>query len=218
MRAFLYFALWIFVAGCAAAQQPAASQPAQAATAPVTAEAILQPAMGNLLETFQGLKIEKWKKGSVRDEAGQNVDAVLRDIQNNMPPLVTAANAAPGALSKSLPLLKHLDALYDVVLRVEEAARVSAPGDQVGAVQQSLLKLGAARIALDDQLQAQAAAQEKEMGDLAAELARARQAPVQQAKASDAPCKPATPPVHKKKRSTTAATPGTQPAPAAKKP
>ena len=60
----------------------------------------------------------------MRDEAEENVNTLVRDLDDNVQPLITAADAAPAQLSKAIPLLKHLDALYDVLLRVEEASRV----------------------------------------------------------------------------------------------
>lgn len=205
------------------AQQPAASS----APAPQAAEAspkgviytILQPSMDTVLSTLDGLKIDKWKKGSVRDEATQNVHSVLHDIQNNVPNLVAAADSAPGSLSKAMPLVNHLDALYEVLLRVEEASRVVAPGEQITQLQQALLKLNGARKALDDQLVTQAAAQEKQIADLQASL-KAQQAQAQAAKATTAtgtaPCKPAAP--AKKRKKSTMPAQSAKPAPASQNP
>ena len=195
------------------AQQPAATnapapQPAEATTKGVV-YTILQPSMDMVLNTLEGLKIEKWKKGSVRDEASKNVESMLHDIQDRVPELVTTADSVPGSLSKAMPLVNHLDALYEVLLRVEEASRVIAPGDQITQLQQALLKLNGARKALDDQLVSQAAAQEKLVADLQASL-KAQQAQPQATKTSSAtadtaPCKPAAPARKRKKAATTPA-------------
>lgn len=177
-----------------------------AAAAPATAYATLQPALNTVQNTLSSLRIDKWKRGSVRDEAGDHVTSLMHDMQNNLPPLVTAADAAPGQLSTSLPLTKHLDAFYDVLLRVEEASRVAAPGDQVTALQQALQALEQARIVLDNQAQAAAAAQEKQIADLQVALREQKAAAAQQkqliAETKAEPCKPATP--ARKKRRTTA--------------
>jgi hypothetical protein len=104
--------------------------------------------------------------------------------------------------------MKHLDAFYDVLLRVEEAARVSAPSDQISALQQTLLDVNKARNDYDDQMQAYAVAREKQTFDLQTQL-RAQQEAAAQAKAATPvtePCKPATP-ARKKKRTTTSAKP-----------
>jgi hypothetical protein len=115
-------------------------------------------------------------------------------------------------VSQAIPLVKHLDAFYDVLLRVEEAARVSAPGDQIQPLQQALLQLNQSRLALDDHLQTEAAAQEKQAADLQASL-KAQQQAVAQAKSAAAaappqPCKPATP---AKKKTTRKPAPATTP-------
>jgi hypothetical protein len=112
------------------------------------------------------LKLEKWKKGDIRDGAGTNIAAIQRDIQDKLPPLLQDADAAPGTISKVLPLYRNVDALYDVVLRVLEASRVSAPADQIVQVQQALTTLGDARRALDGHLQESATSLERQVSDL----------------------------------------------------
>ncbi|HTX77166.1 MAG TPA: hypothetical protein VMD29_13235 [Terracidiphilus sp.] len=191
-----------------AAQTPAAAAQTQAAVPPAAAD-LLQPALSNARETLMSLKVEKWKKGSVRDEAESNVNALLHDLDNNMQPLETAADAAPGQLSRAIPLLKHLDAFYDVMLRVEEASRVVAPAEQISAIQESLLRVSRARNAYDDVLQTQAAGQEKQIVDLQTAIkaeqqnVKDAQHQVEVAKASvkTEPCKPVTP-AHRRRRTT----------------
>jgi phosphoketolase len=200
-----------------ASAAPASQQAPAAETAPaptpvppaVTASSLLQPALTQAQSTLSAMKTDKWKKGSVRDEAGQNIAALLHDLQSNIPPLMTAADAEPTALSRAIPLMKHLDAFYDVLLRVEEASRVSAPAEQVSALQQTMLDVNKARNAYDDQMQANAVTHEKQVFDLQTQL-RAQQDAAAQAKqtaaAAPPPCKPAAP-ARKKKRTTTSTTP-----------
>ncbi|UWZ85641.1 hypothetical protein [Occallatibacter riparius] len=187
------------------AEAAPATAPGTPAAAAITASSVLQPALTQAQATLATIKTDKWKKGSVRDEASQNVAALLHDLQSNIPTLMTAADAEPTALSRSLPLMKHLDAFYDVLLRVEEAARVSAPSEQITALQQTMLDVNKARNTYDDQMQAYAATHEKQIFELQKEL-KAQQEAASKAKetaaVAPAPCKPATP-VHKKKRTTT---------------
>ena len=182
---------------------PATTTPSPAPSAPppvTTASSMLKPSLAAVMDTLNGLKIDKWKKGSVREEAEGHVESLLKDLQTNLPLLISGADSAPGQLSASIPLVKHLDAFYDVMLRVEEASRVSAPGEQVSALQQSLLQLNQARLALDDHLQDTAAAQEKRMVDLQASERAARSEAQARAVAAaqPVPCKPAPPPAKKK--------------------
>jgi hypothetical protein len=146
----------------AASSQPAPLTPA----APLTSSGLLQPSLDTLWQTATAMKLERWKRGTVRDEAGDDVRQILQDIHTNLPALMSAADSAPEAISKTYPLARNIDALYDVVLRVYEAARVSAPPEQITQLQQALVSLKNARIALDDRLQESAAAMEKQVSDL----------------------------------------------------
>lgn len=210
---------------CAAQEAPATPPGQKQPVAPVAATSLVQPSLDGVTNTLNSLKLEKWKKGSVRDEAEQNVNSMLHDVQMNVPPLMAAADATPGSLSAAMPLVKHLDALYDVLLRVEEASRVAGPGEQVDALQQALAAFGTARFALDDELQRQAVAQEKQLRDLrvavakSAEAQRAAEARV----AAQKPCPPPAKPVQRKKHTTAAKKPQSAPSqkaqpPAAQKP
>ena len=187
---------------------PAPSAPGGAQTQPAAAppSTLVQPALSTVESTLNSLKIDKWKRGSVRDEAGENVNAILRDLKTNVPPLLSDADSAPGALSKSIPLMKHLDAVYDVLLRVEEGARVSAPGEQVDQLEAALKQFGVARIQLYDSMQQQAAGQEKQVADLQTEIKTQKVTVAEQEKklAAASEVKPCTPPkaAPKRRRST----------------
>lgn len=195
------------------AQAPAGSQPAAAPAAqPASGQTLastLQPALDGLHQTMQGLHLDKWKGGGVRAEAERNISSIMRDLEGALPPLVQSADAAPGSLSAAFPALRNIDALYDVVLRVYDAARVAAPGDQVEALQKTMTSLESARHAFLDQLTATADAQQKQMGELQARL-KAQVAPVCPAP-PPAPVCPAPKKAVKKKPKP----PATAPAPAA---
>jgi hypothetical protein len=202
------------------AGSPAA--PSAPPAAPVVPSTLLHPALTLVESTLNSLKTDKWKRGSVREEAGQNVQTMLDDMKSNLPPLIKDADAAPGVVSKSIPLIKHLDALYDVMLRIEEAARVAAPNDQIDQLEAALKKFGSARNDLYDSLQQSAAGQEKHVSDLQATI-KAQEEAAREAKAAPPPAPvPCTPPkpAAKKKRTTPAKNPqaapatGTQTAPA----
>ena len=130
------------------------------------ASTLLQPALDTVRTTLDGLRIDKWKKGSIRDEASTNIDSIRNDIRTNMTQLLQQADAAPGTISELLPVSRHLDALYNVLLRVSEASRVSGPDDQAAQLQKALLSLGNARLALGDRIQGSAETLEKQVGDL----------------------------------------------------
>lgn len=164
------------------AQQPASAPnqtgaaPAQPAAGAQRPSAILQPSLDGLKSAISSLNLDKWKRGNVRAEAEDNITSIMRDMQDRLPGLMADADAAPALMSKTLPLSRNVDALYDVFLRVVDAARISAPGDQVQSLQQAQSGLEHSRSTLDAQLLALAADQEKQVSTLQVTLKEKEQA------------------------------------------
>ena len=167
----------IFAAVCTA---PAICCPAQSTAAgttgatgssanyftPTAPSDILQRSLDEVKITVGNVRIDKWKRGSVRDEASNNIDAIQRDLQGTLPGLLRDADSAPGTLTKVLPLSRNVDALYDVMVHVVEAARVVGTSDNVGQLQQAMTDLEKARVTLDNQIQQTADMQEKQVVEL----------------------------------------------------
>jgi hypothetical protein len=198
---------------------PQAAAPA-ASTAAAPAEAsgpsgLVKAALDTVDQTVGSLKMDKWKGGSVKTEASGNISSIQHDLHETLPGLLAAADAAPNSVSKLLPASGNIDALYDVLLRVFDAARVSAPGDQAAQLQAALSSLEKARHALDNRVQEAAAAQEKQLTDMRAKL-QAQATPMCPAVPA-APACPAPAPAKKttkkkaKPPATTPATPPTNP-------
>jgi hypothetical protein len=165
--------------------------PAPAQDARPSPSGLLQPSLDALEQATGGVKLEKWKGGSVRAEAGPNISSILRDLQSTLPPLLKDADAAPGTMSNVLPVSRNIDALYDVLLRVVDGARIAAPGDQFAQLQQAMIDLEKARHALDDLMQETAAAGEKQLSDVRGALVKAQAAAVCPVVAAPAPPPPA---------------------------
>src|ERR1700676_1049863 len=98
------FCLFFAVCGAqpppATPQSPPAAPPAPVAPPAATPSGVLQPSLNAVQQTLAALKLDKWKRGTVRDEAGKNIAAILRDIETSLPPLITAADSTPETLSK----------------------------------------------------------------------------------------------------------------------
>lgn len=158
----------------APASTPAvAMSPAPAPPAPLPSpSSLLQGSLDTVQQTLNSVRVERWKRGSVRDEASEDMNSLITDMQTNLPPLLKDADGGPGSLSKVLPLAKHVNALYDVLLRVVEAARMAAPDDQANALRDALSNLSRARFALEDRMEQAAALQEKQMADLRVTVAK----------------------------------------------
>jgi cell division septation protein DedD len=189
--------------------QGAAKDPAQTGSA-----ALLKPALDAAWQTVGSVQLEKWKRGPLRDEADANIVSIRHDIEGTLPDLMKEADANPGKLSKALPVAGNVDALYDVLLRVVNGARVAAPGDQFSALQDALAGLEKARRAFKVNMQEAAVGQEKRISDLEVAL-KAQPAPVCPVVAAPPPpAPPPTKPAARKRKSAAkpAAKPATPPA------
>jgi hypothetical protein len=205
----------LFAASALFAQAAPTQTPAQSISG------VLQPALNTVHLTLQSLRTDKWKKGSVRDEATVNIDAIQNDLRNNLPSLLQTADAAPGSVTKLLPVTRHVDALYDVLLRVTEASRIAAPDDQAAQLQQALTGLSNARLALDDRMQGSAGALEKQVQDLRATVQQQAAQIAATPAPSALPCVPPPPArkaTPKRKPAAKPATGTTTPAPSTAKP
>jgi hypothetical protein len=197
---FIVVTLW-FLCVVTSAQLPTGGTPVQGApSAQPTPSGLLQPALGQVRQTASGLNVDKWKRGTVRDEARDHVSAILRDLQTTLPPLLDTADASPETSSRMLPVSRNLVALYDVLLRVVEAARIAAPAEDLTQLQQALKSLGNARAALDDRLQASVVALEEQEIDLRNRLQASEAAKCPTTPPSVAPVCPGSAPVRKAKR------------------
>jgi hypothetical protein len=159
----------------AAAATTAATVSAPAAGTPST---LLQPALSTLRDALGTLRLEKWKApGGVRQKTDANVTSIQHDLDATLPGLLTKADAAPDSLSQMLPLLRNVDALYDVVLRVANTAELAAPAPQSAALNDALSGLESARRSVGERLQTVAAAQDKQVQDLQSALRASAQPP-----------------------------------------
>ena len=145
--------LLLFPALLASAQ---ATQPSASST--------VAPALDQLRAALGSVKVEKWKApGAVREDASNNIGSIRRDLDRTLPALLATADAAPGVVSKNLPVFRNLDALYDVLLRVVESADLAAPDDQTQSLNRALGSLEDARRTLGDNLQANAVRTEEQL-------------------------------------------------------
>ena len=155
----------------AQASPGAGATAASTATAPLASE-ILKPSLDQVRLTVNGLRFDKWK-GGVRDEMEANSKSILGDLDTTLPGLLATADAAPDSAVKLLPAFRNVDALYDVLLRIAQAATISAPRPQSDAIAQAMTSLEAARRSLGDRLQQTVETQEQQLGTAQAAL-RAR--------------------------------------------
>ena len=180
----LFPLLYLLLSGWSPAQTaPATSSavmPASSAVATVAApSAVLRAPLTSLERVLGTLDVEKWKlPRQARDDARRNVDSIRQDMTATLPPLMTAADAAPGSVPAELAMLRNVDALYDVALRLSATATVAAPTAQAASLDQALGELLQGRRSLGDHVMADATAQDHVVGELQGKLRAGATPPV----------------------------------------
>jgi hypothetical protein len=165
-------ALTPFAAGQEATTAPAAAPASSPASAPAATSALpsytdlLKPSLASLYATLADMKLEKWKGGNIRAEAEHDTASIVDNLNQKVPDLLKDADAAPTRVGAALPLARDFAALYDVSLRVLDAARIAAPADQAAKMQDTMNSLAAANRSLYDRLEQASKAQEMHVGDL----------------------------------------------------
>jgi hypothetical protein len=155
------------------------------------ASAVMRPAMGSLHQALGILRPEKWKAaGAITAESASDISSIERDLDTTLPPLLAAADAAPGSAAALLPAYRNVEALYDVLVRVTQTAVLAAPTPQSAALQQATAALQQSRRDFGDLLNAAAQAQDRQLHEAQARV-HALQA------AAQAPAPVCTPPVKK---------------------
>lgn len=145
-----------------------------------TPSAVLQPAVGQIRQTLAGLRPDHWKTpGPVTQETAQNLASIQRDLDSTLPGLLATADRNPASVQDVLPAFRNVDALYDVLLRVTEVAKLAAPSQQSTALQQAIVALEDARRSLGDQLQNSASNQTNAIVSLQKQLQAAKSAPAE---------------------------------------
>jgi hypothetical protein len=193
-----------------AAQATGATSSSVAVAAP-TASAVMRPALGSLRQALEILRPERWKAaGAVTAESTSDVGSIERDLDTTLPPLLAAADAAPGSTAQLLPAYRNVEALYDVLVRVTQTAVLAAPAQQSAALQQATVALQQSRRDFGDLLDGAAQAQDRQLHD-----AQARLRTLQATAAQPAPVCPPPPPVKKAKPRAKPKPPAASTAPAA---
>jgi len=167
------------------------------------------------------LRIERWKTdGSSKKQALGNVDSIQRNLQNALPEIIGQVRNAPEDMSATFKLYRNLDALYDVLGSVVEAAGAFGSKDDFQGLSTDLNSFEGTRKQIAERMENLAASKEQEIVRLRADLKTAQAAiPAEPPKKivvddNEPPKKPVAKkkPVVKKPAATTPA--GTTPAPA----
>lgn len=147
------------------------AQSVAAAPAAPSASSQVGPALAGVKQGVQQLSVDKWKAPkAVKDATLANLSSIRKDVDQTMPALLSAADAAPGSVAAMIPVSRNMSALYDVVLRVAVVADAAAPEDQASAIEAAMNRLDDARRGFADHLQTSADAQERHVTEMQKKL------------------------------------------------
>ncbi len=160
---------------------PAAPAPAAApaaATTPATAAAPSDPLLGPIeqaslatLQDLGALRIDKWKTdGQSKEALQQQASALQRNLAAALPELVKQVRAHPGDLAASFKLYRNLNALYDVLAPLADAAGRVGPQSEFQSLAQDASAFDRARRAFADRLETLAAARDAELVSLRSQV------------------------------------------------
>ena len=177
--------------------------------------ATIRPSLDVLKTALAEVRLDKWKTSTqIRSVVESNLESIRNDVSSTLPSLLAQADAAPGSTAKVLPAYRNVEALYDVLLRVDAAGQLAAPADELSALDQALANLEGRRRALGDQLQHNADAQEAHVAQQEARVTQLQAAlrAVPPPPPAPVPVKCPATPVKKKPTAKPAAKPTTPPA------
>lgn len=190
------------------AAQPPEQGPAVAAPS-ATPSAVLRQALDSVRQALAILRPDRWKApAQVDSESASDIGSIQRDLDNTLPQLLSAADAAPGSTAQLLPAYRNVDALYDVLVRVTQTAVLSAPPQQSVALQQATASLQQGRRDLGDMVDAAAQSQDRQFHQVQVQLRTLQNTPPPPAPVCPPPPTPA-------KKPKPRARPKPKPAPAA---
>ena len=205
-----------FVLAAPACFPQAAASPNQPNPAVAKASDLLHPALSQISQTVVALNISRWKApNEVRSATQQNIDSIQRDLNNTLPGLLAAADAAPEAVSAVFPVYRNIDALYDVLLRVSQTANLAASQKEATDITGALERLESARADLGNAILNASKNNEAEMMKLRTaiqqEAAAKAAAPPKTTVVNDGPAPSTSTTKRKKKPATKPATPAQPP-------
>lgn|GEM_PF-5387255 len=138
-----------------------------ASTAPQKPSDLIAPALNKVASAGSSVDLNKWKgNNAMRSDVDANLASIEKDIEKILPDLLQASDAAPSSVAANLRILMNLDALYNVLLRVDLTGKAAAPTPQLTALEDALQSLDHARVQLGARIAADADTQQQQIAQL----------------------------------------------------
>jgi hypothetical protein len=176
------FFLLPLLAAVASAQVTSPSQPAVSAPVSYSSVSQLNQLLTQLEQVSQttqvdlaGTRIDRWKTDSTTKRQTQaNVESIQRNLKTALPEIIGQTRNSPESLAASFKLYRNLDALYDVLSSVVEAAGAFGSKDEFQSLDNDFNTIETARRTLAERMQALAESKEVELTQLRTEVHNAQ--------------------------------------------
>jgi hypothetical protein len=167
--------------------------------------------------SLKSIRIDKWKTdSSTKQQAQQNAESLSRNMTAALPGMIQQVRANPGSVAAQFKLYRNLNALYDVLSMMTEAAGAFGQKNDYQTLSNELGTFDQARIALANRLESVTAQQDSEVTRLRTALQQAKAtiaaAPPKKVVVDDNEPAPSRKKAPAKKKSSTAAAPSSKPA------
>ena len=131
----------------------------------------LQAAASQVTLNLGRLRIDKWKAdGESKRQAQGNADSIQRNLASALPGLIEAVRSAPQDVSAEFKLYRNLNALYDVLASLTEAAGAFGPRSDYEALAQQLDTIDSVRRNLGDVLEQLTSSTQAELSRLRVQI------------------------------------------------
>jgi hypothetical protein len=123
-----------------------------------------------------GTRIDRWKTdANTKRQTQANVESVERNLKTALPEIIGQMRNSPENLAASFRLYRNLDALYDVLSSVVEAAGAFGSKDEFQALDNDFNTIESARRSLAERMQGLAESKETELVQLRTQVRNAQQ-------------------------------------------
>lgn len=135
----------------------------------------LEAASKNTQGDLTKLRIERWKTdGATKKQVLANVDSVQRNLQGALPEIIAQLRNTPESVPATFKLYRNLDALYDVLGSVVEAAGAFGSKDDLQSLSNDLNSFEGTRRQLGERIDNLSTAKEAEITRLRTDLKTAQ--------------------------------------------
>lgn len=137
----------------------------------------LQRTSESITAHIASLRVDKWKAdSSSKRQAQENSTAILRNLQNALPGIMSEVRATPENIAPTFNLYRNLDALFDVLGSQTELAGAFGSKREYQSLSGDLNNLEQIRRTLADRIQNLASSRDGELSRLRTEVRNAQAA------------------------------------------